>query len=358
MDYIEKLELQTEEVEEVETLEKHIITNSEPFSVDEYEGHDRDFLALDGDYNDGFNQLKETNVLGISCIVSKEVKEAREDVNGVYHEKLKDRIDSEVNEIKSSLDNMNGLNNKRIDISNDVTDTQGNLNIANFAGQADGVNAPIGQIIHHYTDGTNVQIDNVGCGDILVLKNANNPHRRTDKPSDYVGEGNFLNCIEHRDNGISKRVFQVDNKGNMYWFDSDDTINMGTNKPEDGKHCFAINSYQKNEKLILITNGYEYVLEITQKDNIIEINSIGQNKLIIKGTSDLILDSGNDIAIQKNPLICYDGANYARPVLQLVGDGTNKPVNPPVGTMYWHTTYKMPIFYDGTTWVKADGTSL
>ena len=335
MDYIEKLDLQTDEVEEVENLEKHIITNSEPFSVDEYEGHDRDFLAVGDEYEDGFNQLNETNRLGINCNVSKEVKK-----------------------LKSSLDNMNGLNNKRIDISNDVTDTQGNLNIANFAGQADGVYAPIGQIIHHYTDGTNVQIDNVGRGDILVLKNANNPHRRTDKPSDYVGEGNFLNCIEHKDNGLSKRVFQVDNKGNMYWFDSDDTINMGTNKPEDGKYCFAINSYQKNEKLILITNNYEYVLEITQKDNIIEINSIGQNKLKIKGTSDLILDSGNDIAIQKNPLICYDGSNYARPVLQLVGDGTNKPVNPPVGTMYWHTTYKMPIFYDGTTWVKADGTSL
>ena len=73
MDYIKKLDLQTEEVKEVETLEKHTITNNKPFSVDEYEGHDRDFLAVDGDYNDGFNQLKETNGLGINCIVSKRV---------------------------------------------------------------------------------------------------------------------------------------------------------------------------------------------------------------------------------------------------------------------------------------------
>ena len=73
MDYIEKLDLQTEEIKEVETLEKHTITNNKPFSVDEYEGHDRDFLAVDGDYNDGFNQLKETNGLGINCIVSKRV---------------------------------------------------------------------------------------------------------------------------------------------------------------------------------------------------------------------------------------------------------------------------------------------
>ena len=58
MDYIEKLELQTEEVKEVETLEKHSIINSG--SVNKYNGHTRDFLALDGDYNDGFKQLKET----------------------------------------------------------------------------------------------------------------------------------------------------------------------------------------------------------------------------------------------------------------------------------------------------------
>ena len=105
MDYIKKLDLQTEEVKEVENLEKHVIVNNKPFTVDEYEGHDRDFLAVDGEYDDGFKQLKETNGLGISCNVSKEVKDAREDVNGVYHEKLKDRIDIEVNNLKSSLDN-------------------------------------------------------------------------------------------------------------------------------------------------------------------------------------------------------------------------------------------------------------
>ena len=60
MDYIEKLDLQTEEVKEVETLEKHIVNNNKPFSVDKYLGHEREFLAVDGDFNDGFNQLNET----------------------------------------------------------------------------------------------------------------------------------------------------------------------------------------------------------------------------------------------------------------------------------------------------------
>ena len=61
MDYIEKLDLQTEEIEEIESLEKHTIINNKPFSVEKYVGHEGEFLAVDGEYNDGFNQLNETN---------------------------------------------------------------------------------------------------------------------------------------------------------------------------------------------------------------------------------------------------------------------------------------------------------
>lgn len=58
MDYIEKLNLKTEEVKKVETLEKHTITNNKPFSVNKYVGHDEDFLAVGGEYNNGFIELK------------------------------------------------------------------------------------------------------------------------------------------------------------------------------------------------------------------------------------------------------------------------------------------------------------
>ena len=60
MDYIEKLDLQTEEIEEVELLEKHTIINNGDFSVDDYIDYNREFLALDGNYNDGFIEIKET----------------------------------------------------------------------------------------------------------------------------------------------------------------------------------------------------------------------------------------------------------------------------------------------------------
>lgn len=59
--FIEKLELQTKKIEEIEPLEKHIIINSG--SVNKYNGHRREFLSIDGNYNNGFNQLKETTPL-------------------------------------------------------------------------------------------------------------------------------------------------------------------------------------------------------------------------------------------------------------------------------------------------------
>ena len=60
MNYIEKLDLQTEEVEKIEALEKHTIINNDPLSVDKYLGHAEEFLAVGGNYEDGFIKLKET----------------------------------------------------------------------------------------------------------------------------------------------------------------------------------------------------------------------------------------------------------------------------------------------------------
>ena len=72
MEYIEKLDLQTEEVKEVENLEKHSIIN-DTFSVNKYNGHTREFLPINGVYDDGFKPVNETVEFGISCSVSKKL---------------------------------------------------------------------------------------------------------------------------------------------------------------------------------------------------------------------------------------------------------------------------------------------
>ena len=45
--------------------------------------HDEDFLAIDGEYNDGFNKLNETNVVGVSCKVSKRLDNLKASLNSV-----------------------------------------------------------------------------------------------------------------------------------------------------------------------------------------------------------------------------------------------------------------------------------
>ena len=57
MDYIQKIEIQTEEITEAKPLEKHIIIYSCPVTVDDYDGHTEDYLTLGGEYNDGFTPL-------------------------------------------------------------------------------------------------------------------------------------------------------------------------------------------------------------------------------------------------------------------------------------------------------------
>ena len=98
MDYIDKLELQTEEIKEVETLEKHTIINNEPFTVVEYEGHTREFLAVDGEYDDGFTQLNETNGISINCLVSKKVKNLETSLNNI-----KNNLETSLDNIKNSI---------------------------------------------------------------------------------------------------------------------------------------------------------------------------------------------------------------------------------------------------------------
>lgn len=97
-------------------------------------------------------------------------------------------------------------------------DTAGVSDEANFAGQGT-TPAPIGWIKHHYTDGNLEQIDNVGDGNtILVIKNANNPTRRPDKVSNFVGTGVFLALLEHNLSGPSSHnMFNIDRNAVLTW---------------------------------------------------------------------------------------------------------------------------------------------
>lgn len=370
MDYIEKLELQTEEVKEVETLEKHTIINSG--SVNKYNGHTREFLALDGDYDDGFKQLKEVDGLGISCIASKEVKEARKDNNGNVHTNLKDRIDSEVNEIQSSLDNKTNLTNKHIEIINSKDDGKGVLELANFAGQGILSNI-IAFILHHYTDSDMIQLDNVGSGTTLVLKNAQNASRRPDKDASYVGTGAYLKLMKHDNNlGYANELLQITKDCELLFSNANGTVVLSSNKSDDGTYVFNFKAYKDNEYLAKLSNGSKgAVLNIknsaTNTRIDIETSTNQTNGMRIKtnaGSLDIVSGAVGDedmLLKGKRIRVSFDnGSSFYNAQTTQNGTTANRPTFTVAGQMYFDIDLNKPIWRnkDNNGWVDATGTSV
>ena len=81
---------------------------------------------------------------------------------------------------------------KPMKIVTKTTDTKTALDIEYYSQQ--GGASLAGMVIHNYTDGRPMQIDNVGDNVGLVIKNAHNHTHRPDKPIDYVPSSNFLLC--------------------------------------------------------------------------------------------------------------------------------------------------------------------
>lgn len=112
---------------------------------------------------------------------------------------------------------------------------KGTIDIANFAKQGFS-DAPIGVIIHHYTDGNVIQVDNVGQNNfILTLKNARNITRREDKNEDFCGSGHYIRLLQSVvKNGVEEveELLRIDKDGNMV--SSKSSQKFLTVKKEDG----------------------------------------------------------------------------------------------------------------------------
>ena len=160
---------------------------------------------------------------------------------------------------------------------------------ANFAGQGLGTSAPIGSVKHHYTDGTMVQWDNVGDGTMLVLKNAFNPTRRPDKPSDYVGTGIFVAFAEHDyAAGFSKTMAYISNKAEIVWTGVKGIATLWQNKAEDGVWAFQFKTTNAHTNVLRFLNGAASFLGIG--------HDVGFTRAFIKSdpsqTNGLYLEAG------------------------------------------------------------------
>jgi len=100
--------------------------------------------------------------------------------------------------------------------ANVVSDTQRLVDIINVARQGLG-SEPTPVVIHSYTEASTVlSVDNVGTSNtILALQNGNNPTRRPDKASNFVGTGQFLACNKYIVGSGYTSLFVIDANGNI-----------------------------------------------------------------------------------------------------------------------------------------------
>lgn len=158
---------------------------------------------------------------------------------------------------------------------NGTGSTTGVSDEANFAGQGLASGRPIGWVKHHYTDGIMMQMDNVGDGTALVIKNARNPVRRADKPNDYVGGGIFLSLSEEDvEAGFSKGLFFISKAAEFVWTGVKGVASMLQNKVEDGLFAFQMRTTNAHRYFLRILNGGSQLLSIE--------NDVTYTRLVIK----------------------------------------------------------------------------
>lgn len=158
---------------------------------------------------------------------------------------------------------------------NGTESTTGVSDEANFAGQGLASGRPIGWVKHHYTDGIMMQMDNVGDGTALVIKNARNPVRRADKPNDYVGGGIFLSLSEEDvAAGFSKGLFFISKAAEFVWTGVKGVASLLQNKAEDGLFAFQMRTTNAHRYFLRILNGSSQLLSIE--------NDVTYTRLVIK----------------------------------------------------------------------------
>lgn len=303
--------------------------------------------------------------------VAEEVEEAR-GANLNLKERLDD-FDSHLEQKVSKEDLILEARSKRVQGENTKDDTKGTFDSANFAGQDLGKNAPIGNVMHHYTDGICFQIDNVGeDNNILILKNAYNPSRRPDKAADFVGTGTFLECLRAVIGSTSLSMFRVDKDGNLLWTDKTDTTQFIASKSDNNKSAFQFKCYKDHVNLLDIVNGGMWELTVKHESNqcVLQSGNKPTNGLKLESVLGKVEISSSDIveikAKNKGNVDVYgvlrvqEGAsNYNRVVTVRSGVTDGRPTDGLyTGMMYLDTALGVNgkvIWWNGTNWIDAMG---
>jgi hypothetical protein len=257
----------------------------------------------------------------------------------------------------------------RTQLINSADEESGVLDVSNFAGQALG-NVPLGVLFHHYTDGRLCQMDNVGSGTILTLKNAQNSTRRPDKAANYVGDGSYLSLQVYDNTSMqSEQLFFINNLSNFVWTGAENTGKLLQAKADDGFWAFESRAIAPHANLYNFRNNFNTVLEIKNDVGftraLLESGANQTNGLEIKSNAgSLVLGSASGTVKFKNTVkaeagnLILQGANTgdvvhnASPVSLPIYTTVNLPVlDSSVRALAWDSTAGQMVTWTGATWV-------
>lgn len=218
----------------------------------------------------------------------------------------------------------NKIDNDKIYGLNDKISDFGILNLANFAMQGSPT-APIGFIMHHYTDGNVLQIDNVGqWNTILTLKNANNPIRRPDKPPLFCGSGVFVrfkDTFASMGSVIERDIFGVLEKGEIMNY-SFPTI-FQNNSEDLGEYLYQFTSEKihrnlwqlknKDKPIIGVSHDYNNNLVIIDFPEQVEALTLNLNRLNINAPIVVLSNTNMELKqLSLNECLTLKGVNQSK----------------------------------------------
>lgn len=163
------------------------------------------------------------------------------------------------------------------------------LDIVNAGDRAAGNNAQPGIIIHHYSDGIPQQIDNVGINNSLVIKQARNATRRSDKASSFVGTGPFVAFTRASDGsadphtGVPQNVTRFNALGDLQ-FDAD------TSHRNSARSVHAVGDIQVTGEIIEVGNASDTAFSGTLDQKPIETST-----LVITDTVETFTETGTGV---------------------------------------------------------------
>lgn len=166
-------------------------------------------------------------------------------------------IASDVNTHEASTTTAHGINTKigRV-VQTTATDTADVLDLKNFGLQGTGSDKR-SLVIHNYTDGDNVIIDNVGTGNtILKLTNANNPINRPDKAANFVGDGTFINCMEYQTaSATNLTLFYLSKLASFIWTGVKGAATFIQDKTDTSTEAFKFIASTAHSTFMVFTNN-------------------------------------------------------------------------------------------------------